>query len=107
MLSWAYTIHKFQDKTLDEMVGKTAKCSDMTLVALSRVRKLQHLLLRPFSYERLKKKQSETTTVHSNCYSKAKTKVSANIIVLFNFMAIVTNGNFIKQFYFLLTYFTP
>ena len=58
MLSWAYTIHKFQDKTFDEVVidlGTTAKCSDMTLAALSRVRKLRHLLLRPFSYERLKK----------------------------------------------------
>ena len=58
MLSWAYTIHKSQGKTLDKVVidlGTTERCSGMTLVALSRVRKLQHLLLRPFSYERLKK----------------------------------------------------
>jgi len=58
MLSWAYTIHKSQGKTLDEVVidlGTTEKCSGMTLVGLSRVRKLRHLLLRPFSYERLKK----------------------------------------------------
>ena len=59
MLSSAYTIHKSQGKTLDKVVidlGTTKKCSGMTLVGLSRVRKL-----RPFSYERLKKKQSETT----------------------------------------------
>jgi len=36
-------------------LGTTEKCSGMTLVALSRVRKLRNLLLRPFSYERLKK----------------------------------------------------
>ena len=65
MLSWAYTIHKSQDKTLDKVIidlGTTEKCSGMTLVGLSRVRKLRHLSLRPFSYERLKNKQSETTT---------------------------------------------
>ena len=58
MLSWAYTIHKSQGKTLDKVVidlGTTEKYSGMTLVGLSRVRKLRYLLLRPFSYERLKK----------------------------------------------------
>ena len=58
MLSWAYTIHKSQGKTLDKAIidlGTTEKCSEMTLVALSRVRKIRHLLLRLFSYERLKK----------------------------------------------------
>ena len=65
MLSRAYIIHKSQGKTLDKVVidlGTTEKCSGMTLVGLSRVRKLRHFLLRPFSYERLKNKQSETTT---------------------------------------------
>jgi len=65
ILSWAYIIHKSQGKTLDKVVidlGTTAKCSGMALVGLSRVQKLRHLLLRPFSYERLKNKQSETTT---------------------------------------------
>ena len=58
MLSWACTIHKSQGKALDKEVidlGTTERCSGMTLVALSRVRKLRHLILRPFSYERLKK----------------------------------------------------
>jgi len=58
MLPWAYTMHKSQGKTLDEVeidLGTTEKCSGMTLEGLSRVRKLRHLLLRPFSYERLKK----------------------------------------------------
>ena len=65
IVSWAYTIHKSQGKALDEVVidlGTTEKCSGMTLVGLSRVRKLRHLLLRPFSYERLQNKQSETIT---------------------------------------------
>jgi len=58
MLSWAYALHKSQGKTLDKVVidlGTIEKCSGMTLVALSRVRNLRRLLLRPFSYERLKK----------------------------------------------------
>ena len=58
MMSWVYTIHKPQGKTLDKVVidlGRTEKCSGMTLVALSRVRKLRHLLLRPLPYERLEK----------------------------------------------------
>ncbi len=67
MLSSAYTIHKSQSKTLDKVVhvidlGTTEKCSGMTLVGLSCVRKLRHLLLRPFSYERLKKE-----TKRNNC----------------------------------------
>ena len=58
MLFWAYARRKSQGKTLDKVVndlGTTEKCSGMTLVALSRVRKLRHLLLRPLSYERLEK----------------------------------------------------
>jgi len=58
MLSWAFTIHKSQGKTLDRAVinpGKVEKCTGMTLVALSRVRKLEHMLLKPFSLERLEK----------------------------------------------------
>ena len=58
VLSWAFTIHKSQGKTLDQVVidlGKSEKCSGMTLVALSRVRRLNDLLLKPFSLERLKK----------------------------------------------------
>lgn len=57
-LSWAFTIHKAQGKTLDLAVidlGKSEKCSGMTLVALSRVRGLKDLLLKPFSMERLDK----------------------------------------------------
>ena len=58
MRSWAYAIHKSQGKTLDTVIidlGTTAKCSGKTLVTLSHVRKLRHLLLRSFSYECLKK----------------------------------------------------
>ena len=52
MIYWAYTIQKSQGNTLDIAIiylGKSEKCSGMTLVALSRVNKLSHLLLRPVS----------------------------------------------------------
>jgi len=58
MLTWAFTIHKSQGKTLDRAVidlGKAGKCTGMTLVTLSRVRKLKHMLVKPFSLERLEK----------------------------------------------------
>ena len=58
MLSWAFTIHKSQGKTLDHAVvdlGSSEKCNGMTLVALSRVRHLNNLLLKPFTFERLQK----------------------------------------------------
>ena len=57
-LSWAFTIHKSQGKTLDNAVinlGKSEKCSGLTLVALSRVRQLSGLLLKPFYFQRLTK----------------------------------------------------
>ena len=51
MLSWAFTIHKSQGKILDRAVvdiGRGEKCCGMTLVALSRVRQLNNLLLKSF-----------------------------------------------------------
>ena len=58
ILSWAFTIHQAQGKTLDCAVINlvtSKKCCVKTLVALSRVRELKHLLLKPFSVERLVK----------------------------------------------------
>ena len=58
MISWAFTIHKAQGKTPDIFVINTGirkKGCGMTLVALSRVRELKYLLLKPFSMERLVK----------------------------------------------------
>jgi len=58
MLSLAFTVHKSQGKTLDRAVidlGKAEKCIGMTLVALSRVQKLEHMLLKPFSLKDLRK----------------------------------------------------
>ena len=54
ILSWAYTVHKYQGKTLDISkidLGTIEKCSGMNLVYLSCVRKLIHVLLRPISLE--------------------------------------------------------
>ena len=70
MISWAFTIHKAQGKTLDIAVtnfGKSKKCSGMTLVGLSRVRVLNDLLLKPLSMERLVKvnKAKELHIIHA------------------------------------------
>ena len=57
MLSWAITIHKSQGRTLELSVidfGTSEKCCGMSLVALSRVKKLNNILLEPFYYERLR-----------------------------------------------------
>ena len=58
ILSWAFTIHKSQGKTLEKAVidiDKSEKCFGMTLVALSRVCELDDILLKPISLERLQK----------------------------------------------------
>ena len=58
MLAWAFTIHKSQSKTLYCAVinlEESEKFSDMTLVAISNARKIRHLLLKPFSCERVTK----------------------------------------------------
>ena len=54
MFSWAYTMQKYQGKTLYLAIiylGKSKKCSGITLVAQSPVRKISHLLLFPISFE--------------------------------------------------------
>ena len=58
IIAWGFTIHKSQGKTLDCAVinlGKSEKCISMTLVSLSRVRKISHLLLKPNYFEQLTK----------------------------------------------------
>jgi len=60
MVSWAYKTQKYEGKTLDKAfvdLSTAEKCSGMTL-ALSRVRKLRHLLLRPFFFESSKKRNN-------------------------------------------------
>ena len=58
VLSWAFTIHKSQGKTLKKAVidiDTSEKCFGMTLVALSRVCELDDILLKSVSLERLQK----------------------------------------------------
>ena len=58
ILSWASAIHKAQRKKLYGAVINLVtrkKCCGKTLVALSRVRELKHMFLKPFSVERLVK----------------------------------------------------
>ena len=56
ILAWAFTVHKSQVKTLYCAVVnlvKSKKCSGVTLVALSCVIKIIHLLLKPFYFEQI------------------------------------------------------
>ena len=58
ILSWAFTIHKSQGKTLKKAVidiDKSEKCFGMTLVALSRIPEVDDMLLKSISLERLQK----------------------------------------------------
>jgi len=55
-LSWAITIHKAQGLTLDKVyldIGLKEYFDGLTYVALSRVKELENMILRPFSFERL------------------------------------------------------
>ena len=60
VLSWAITIHKSQGRTLELAVidlGISEKLCGMSLVALSRVKKLKKIMFKSFSYELLKKRK--------------------------------------------------
>ena len=55
-LAWALTIHKSQGLTLDNAVidlGQQETSAGLSFVALSRVRRLDNLLLTPFPFDRL------------------------------------------------------
>ena len=55
-LSWSMTIHKSQGLTHPRAwidLGKTEKAAGITYVALSRVRNLKDLILKPMTFERL------------------------------------------------------
>ena len=58
MLSWDITIHKSKGRTSELAVialGTSEKCCGMSLVALSYAKKLNNILIKPFSYERSRK----------------------------------------------------
>ena len=55
-LAYAMTIHKSQGSTLDKVVvelGKSERSLGMSFVALSRVKKIQDLMLEPFAMDRI------------------------------------------------------
>ena len=65
-LSWAFSIHKSQGKTLKRLVinlGAGEKCSGLTLVALSRVSMVKHFLLKPLDFKRLRKVKTSSGLV--------------------------------------------
>ena len=56
-LAWAVTVHKSQGLTLNQAVIDTGKkyfTTELSFVALSRVRKLQDCLIQQFTFDRLK-----------------------------------------------------
>ena len=68
-LSWAFTIHKIQGKTLEHIVidlGEGDKFSGLMLVALPKVRIFKHLLLKPLTSERLCKVNNSSGLVDIN-----------------------------------------
>ena len=70
-LSWAFTIHKSQGKTLQRLVidlGAGEKCSGITSVALSRVRMFKNFLLKQLSFERLRKVNTSSSLIDINNY---------------------------------------
>ena len=65
-LSWEFTIHKIQGKTLERLVidvGAGEKCSALTLVELLRVKMFKYLLLKPLTFKRLRKVNTSSGSV--------------------------------------------
>ena len=65
-LSWEFTIHKIQGKKLELLVidlGAGDKRSGLTLVALSKARMFKHLLVKPLTFERLRKANTSSGLV--------------------------------------------
>ena len=57
-LAWSITIHKSQGLTLDKVVvdlGKNESMDGLTYVALSRVKKLNDMVIESFPFERINK----------------------------------------------------
>ena len=81
ILSCAYTVHKYQEETLYLAIiylGKSEKCSGMTVATLSCVRKLSHFLLFPISFERLKKiNRSNSLPIIQDAYAELNLKFDA------------------------------
>ena len=83
-LSWEFTIHKSQRKTLERIVidlGAGDKFSGLTLVALSRVRMFKHFLLKPLTFEGLHKVNTSSGLVDiKNDLYPLKRKAFATIL---------------------------
>ena len=63
-LSWAITIHESQGLTIDKALvdlGKSGKLTGLTYVGLSRVRKLDDLLVEPLTFEILQSVKYKST----------------------------------------------
>ena len=57
-LAWAITVHKSQGLTLEKAVidiGKKEFAAGLSFVAMSRVRTLENIIFKPFSFERLER----------------------------------------------------
>ena len=57
-LAWAITVHKSQGLTLEKAIidiGKKEFAAGLSFVAMSRVRALENIIFKPFSFERLQR----------------------------------------------------
>ena len=81
IISWSYTIHKSQVNTLYLVtiyLGKSEKCSGMTLVSISCVQKLSNFLPHPIFLEQLQRVIiSNRLPIIQNSYSELNSKFDA------------------------------
>ena len=62
-LCWAITIHKSQDQTVDKAViglGKSEATAGLTILCLSRAKRLLDILVEPMPFDRLSKLGEKT-----------------------------------------------
>ena len=80
-LSWSYTIHKSQVNTLYLVIiylGKSEKCSGMTLVSISCVQKLSNFIPHPIFIEQSQSvNRSNRLPIIRNSYSELNSRFDA------------------------------
>ena len=81
-LAWAITVHKSQGLTLPKAIidfGEREYAAGLSFVAVSRVRALNDLLFRPFSFERLQRIKNSKRLQDRKDEEKRLTSLIVNI----------------------------